>query len=261
MTQHTSKEINPAKPVKAMILAAGRGKRLRPITDHTPKPLVKLNGKPLIEYHLEKLRDAGVQEVVINHAWLGEKIEQTLGDGSRWHLKIHYSAEPEGGLETAGGIINALPLLGEEPFVLVNGDVYCEMDFTKLVTKARQIQQQHQSQLAGLTELAELTDGKLVASLGHLILVPSPAHNAKGDFGLTAKGLVESQGDYTFAGLSVLHPKMFAGMQVDFIPLAPLLRENMNAGLLSGEVEEGIWSDVGTLERLEQTEALIQTSD
>ncbi|MEA1989876.1 MAG: nucleotidyltransferase family protein [Pseudomonadota bacterium] len=222
--------------MKAMILAAGRGNRLRPITDTTPKPLVPLCGKPLIEYHIEKLAQLGVKEIVINHAWLGDKIEQTLGDGSRWGLKISYSAEPEGGLETAGGIINALPLLGDEPFLVINGDVYCDYAFETLLKIAQQIQQQTVSRLA------------------HLVLVPSPEHNAKGDFGLGEHGQVQEEGEYTFAGLSVLHPKLFSGMEVDFIRLAPILRQAMRQGVVTGEVESGLWSDIGTIERLRQTE-------
>ena len=229
-----------------MILAAGRGKRLRPLTDQIPKPLVPLCGKPLIEYHLEKLAQAGVKEVVINHAWLGSKIEQTLGDGSRWDLKIHYSAEPEGGLETAGGIINALPLLGDAPFLVVNGDVFCEMDFNDLVSIAK---------VLAKTDLENNDD----VFLGHLVLVPSPEHNPTGDFGLDNENQVLSEGEFTFAGLSVLSPKLFADMDVDFIPLAPILRQAMQKGKISGQLEKSFWSDIGTLERLEQTEALLNS--
>jgi len=223
-----------------MILAAGRGNRLRPITDTTPKPLVPICGKPLIEYHIEKLAKAGVTEIVINHAWLGSKIEQTLGEGSRWDITIHYSAEPEGGLETAGGIINALPLLGDNPFLVINGDVFCELSFTELAAKAEQ-----------------MSDDITEHSLGHLILVPSPEHNTKGDFGLDSKGTVQQEGEYTFSGLSVLHPKLFLGMDVGFIRLAPILRQAMQNGMITGEIESGLWSDIGTIERLQQTEALL----
>jgi len=222
-----------------MILAAGRGKRLRPITDTTPKPLVPLCGKPLIEYHIEKLAEAGVTEIVINHAWLGDKIETQLGDGSRWGVTIAYSPEPEGGLETAGGIINALPLLGEQPFLVINGDVFCDYDFTKLVHKANQWQQKNSEDLA------------------HLVLVPSPQHNAKGDFGLNQQAYVEQDGEHTFAGLSVLQPSLFTGMEVDFIRLAPILREAMQQGKVSGELENGLWSDIGTIERLQETVSIV----
>ena len=223
-----------------MILAAGRGKRLRPITDSIPKPLVELCGKPLIEYHIEKLAKAGVSEIIINHAWLGHKLEETLGDGSRWNIKIIYSAEPEGGLETAGGVINALPLLGENPFLLINGDVYCEMDFTGLVIKAQAMQKIPSNTL-----------------LGHLVVVPSPEHNTKGDFGLDAEKNLLSQGEFTFAGLSVLHPQLFTGLEVDFIPLAPILRKAMQIQKISGQLETTLWSDIGTIERLQATESLL----
>lgn len=220
-----------------MILAAGRGKRLRPITDTTPKPLVELCGKPLIEYHIEKLAQAGVSQIVINHAWLGHKLEQSLGDGSRWGVHICYSAEPEGGLETAGGIINALPHLGSEPFLLINGDVYSEVDYSSLVLRAQAMQTEN--------------------LLGHLLVVPNPEHNPKGDFGLDAQQYVLPQGEFTFAGLSVLHPELFAGLQVDFIPLAPILREAMQMQKITGQPETALWSDIGTIERLQATESLI----
>ena len=230
-------------PCKAMILAAGRGKRLRPLTDSIPKPMVKLNGKPLIEYHIEKLAALGVNEIVINHAWLGEVIEQGLGDGSRWGVQIHYSAEPPGGLETAGGIINALPLLGEQPFLVINGDVFCESDFSELYRVAERMQR------------AENT-----TVLAHLLLVPSPAHNQQGDFGVDHQGLALAQGNYTFSGLSVLHPELFKGMEVAFLRLAPILRQAMQQNRVSATVERGFWSDVGTLERLQQTERQLQNS-
>lgn len=234
------------RTVKAMILAAGRGNRLRPLTDSLPKPLVPLCGKPLIEYHIEKLAAVGVQEIVINHAWLGEQIEQTLGNGARWGVTIHYSPEPEGGLETAGGIINALPLLGDAPFLVINGDVYCEFDFSALIEQAGSLDE---------------------SRLAHLVLVPSPEFNAKGDFGLVkdgahdlpqnpaqtnSTGRVLAEGEYTFAGLSVLHPGLFKTMEVGFIKLAPILRDAMHAHLVTGQLYEGLWSDIGTLERLEE---------
>ena len=222
-------------PVKAMILAAGRGKRLRPLTDFVPKPLVPLCGKPLIEYHLEKLAKAGVKEVVINHAWLGHKIEKALGNGARWNLRIHYSAEPEGGLETAGGIIKALPLLGAQPFILINGDVFTDLAFEPLCAQAKAMQAP-------------------LACQAYLTLVPNPEHNQKGDFGLTDNQNVTEHGQYTFAGVSVLHPKLFAGMPIDFIALAPILRNAMTQQQVSGSVFHGFWSDIGTLERLQQTE-------
>jgi len=222
--------------VKAMILAAGRGERLRPLTDHTPKPLVSLAGKPLIEYHLEKLAKMGIKEVVINYAWLGEQFVERLADGERFGLKIAYSPEPEGGLETAGGIINALPLLGGEPFMVVNADVYTEYDFSQLPP----------SLAPGL--------------LAHLLLVPTPSFKAQGDFGLTELGQVRSQGEFTFSGISLLSPQLFNGVKPGKVPLAPVLRQAMMQGRVSGKVYEGLWSDIGTLDRLEQTEALVNSA-
>lgn len=226
------------QPIKAMILAAGRGNRLRPLTDTIPKPLIEVCGKPLIEYHIEKLASAGVTEIVINHAWLGHQLENVLGNGDRWDLTIHYSPEPEGGLETAGGIINALPLLGDAPFLVVNGDVYCDLSFDHLLEQAR----------------------KMVSKktcLAHLMLVPSPNHNAKGDFGLLTNQLVTAEGDYTFSGLSVLSPALFDGLDVDFIKLAPILRQEMLNQRVTGGIFDGYWSDVGTLERLEATQKAV----
>lgn len=219
--------------MKAMILAAGRGERLRPLTDKTPKPLIPVAGKPLIQYHIEKLVALEVDGLVINHAWLGEQFEQAFGQGDQFGLPIVYSAEPVGGLETAGGIIHALPLLGSEAFLVINGDVYTEMDFACLPTK--------------------LPPG----CLAHLVLVPTPGFKSKGDFGLSQQGKVESQGDWTFAGISLIHPDLFKNMSAERLALAPILREAMQAGLVTGEVYPGLWSDVGTLERLEQIESVI----
>lgn len=222
-------------PVKAMILAAGRGNRFRPLTDTVPKPLIEVCGKPLIEYHIEKLARAGVNEIVINHAWLGDKIEAALGNGERWGVNIHYSAEPAGGLETAGGIIQALPLLGDAPFLVINGDVYSDFAFEPLIEQA----------------VAMRSETKIAA---FLMLVPSPGHNAQGDFGLLESQQVTESGRYTFSGMSVLHPKLFSGMEVGFIKLAPLLREAMQKQQVIGGLFDGFWSDVGTFERLKETE-------
>jgi MurNAc alpha-1-phosphate uridylyltransferase len=232
-------------PIKAMILAAGRGKRLRPLTDKIPKPLVSVHGKPLIEYHLEKLQCAGVKEVVINHAWLGEQIERALGNGDKWGLEIHYSAEPEGGLETAGGIINVLDYFANEPFIVVNGDVYSDFDYEHLISRA--------SNLKNINEQL----------LAHLILVPNPEHNPEGDFSLMDVKAKDSRvmvdGEFTFAGISLLHPALFDGYDAQFLSLAPILREAMNQQQVTGELFKGYWSDVGTLERLAQTEAQLAT--
>lgn len=212
--------------MKAMILCAGRGERMRPLTDSVPKPLLPVAGKPLVQYHLEKLAAAGVTEIVINHAWLGEQIEAALGDGSQCGINIHYSAEGEA-LETAGGIIKALPLLGENPFIVVNGDVWCDYPFEKL--------------LARRPEKA------------HLVLVANPEHNSQGDFALAEDGLLLDQGEkkLTFSGISVMNPQLFFGLDADKMALAPLLRQAIAQQQVSGELYPGDWVDVGTPERLQ----------
>jgi MurNAc alpha-1-phosphate uridylyltransferase len=216
-------------PHKAMILAAGRGNRLRPLTDVLPKPLMEVGDLALIEHHLLALSKAGVTDVVVNHAWLGEKIENKLGSGAAYGVHIQYSPEPEGGLETAGGILQTLSKLtdGSTPFLVVNGDVLTDYDFADLAKK-------------------ELPDDVLA----HLVLVPTPAFKTKGDFGLKG-GRVVSEGEWTFAGISVLHPDLFDGLTPGFQALAPLLRQAMAAGKVTGEVYSGLWDDIGTVERLE----------
>ncbi len=218
--------------MKAMILAAGKGERLRPLTLHTPKPLVRAGGVPLIEYHLHALAASGFTEIIINHAWLGQQIEDHLGDGSRFGVSIRYSAEGEP-LETGGGIYQALPLLGVEPFVVVNGDIWTEYDFSQL-----------RQPLNGLA---------------HLVLVDNPAHHRAGDFALQ-QGHVSDQGAerLTYSGIAVLHPALFAGCTAGAFKLAPLLRQAMAAGKVSGEHYSGRWVDVGTHERLAEVEALVQ---
>lgn len=214
--------------MKAMILAAGRGERMRPLTDHTPKPLLPVGGKPLIVWHIEALAGAGIKDIAINHAWLGEQIPQTLGDGSRWGVKIDYSAEGELGLETGGGIFNALPLLGEETFLLVNGDVFTNLDYAALVER-------------GLAQ----------DMLAHLCLVDNPEHHPRGDFRLTNSGRVIDQPSLTFAGVSLISPKLFVGCEAGKFPLAPLLRKAMLTQQVSGEHHHGFWLDVGTVQRLQ----------
>jgi len=216
-------------PSVAMILAAGRGERMRPLTDHTPKPLLKVAGKPLIIWHIERLLAAGIRRFVINHAHLGEQIEALLGDGTRYNASICYSAEGQGqALETGGGIFKALPLLGEEPFLVVNGDIWCDMDFAKL----------------------QLAD----QDLAHLVLVDNPPHNPAGDFHLTPKGRVLDQGlpRLTFSGIGVYHPRLFGSCEPGAFPLAPLLRHAMAEGKVSGVHHPGQWLDIGTPERLRQ---------
>jgi MurNAc alpha-1-phosphate uridylyltransferase len=220
--------------MKAMILAAGKGERMRPLTLHTPKPLVRAAGTPLIEFHLRALARAGFHDLVINHAWLGQQIEDHLGSGERFGLSIRYSPEGEP-LETGGGIFRALPLLGDEPFLLVNGDVWTDYDFGRLLRPL---------------------DG-----LAHLVLVDNPEHHPRGDFQLV-NGRVsearEGEPSLTYSGIAVLHPRLFEGCQPGAFKLAPLLRQAMAAGLVSGEHFRGRWVDVGTHERLADVERLLQ---
>ncbi|CAM3799203.1 Glucose-1-phosphate thymidylyltransferase [Pseudomonas reidholzensis] len=219
--------------MKAMILAAGKGERMRPLTLHTPKPLLPVAGQPLIEYHLRALAAGGIREVVINHAWLGQQIEDHLGDGSQFGLSIRYSAEGEP-LETGGGIFKALPLLGAEPFLLINGDVWTDYDFSRLQAAPK--------------------------GLAHLVLVDNPGHHGRGDFRLLGEQVVdgdEAPGTLTFSGISLLDPALFAGCQAGAFKLAPLLRKAMAEGQVSGEHHRGQWVDVGTLERLAEAERLI----
>ena len=222
--------------MKAMILAAGKGERLRPLTLHTPKPLVRAAGVPLIEYHLRALAAAGFSELVINHAWLGQQIEDHLGDGSRFGVSIRYSPEGEP-LVTGGGIFKALPLLGDEPFLVVNGDIFTDYAFAQL--------------------------RKPLAGLAHLVLVDNPAHHPQGDFLLTGGQVSDGQGAgerLTYSGLAVLSPQLFEGCEPGAFKLAPLLRQAMARGLVSGERHAGRWIDVGTHERLADVERVLQES-
>ena len=214
--------------MKVMILAAGFGSRMRPLTDNRPKPLLQVGGQSLIEWQLQRLSRAGFHEVVINHHYLGEQIEQALGDGSRWQLRIHYSPEREI-LETAGGILQALPLLGEQPFLVVNADIWTDFDYARL---------------------RNLPAGD---DLAHLVLVPNTDHHPEGDFCLDAQGRVGQEGAsrHTFSGVSVMHPRLFAGESPRRLPLAPMLRQAMQQGRVSGELHAGQWQDIGTPERLQ----------
>jgi len=211
--------------MKAMILAAGRGERLRPLTLATPKPLLEVRGRPLIGWHLAALARAGVREVVINLSWLGEQIRNTLGDGAAYGLRIAYSDEGPEPLETGGGIFRALPLLGPGPFLLVNGDVYTDY------------------QPARLRAAPE--------ALGHLVLVPNPPQHPRGDFALDAGRILEDgEPRYTYSGLAVLRPELFAGCSDGRFPLLPLFKRAIALGRLHGELYTGAWTDVGTPERL-----------
>ncbi|WOT04537.1 N-acetylmuramate alpha-1-phosphate uridylyltransferase MurU [Shewanella youngdeokensis] len=215
--------------MKAMILAAGRGERLRPLTDSIPKPLVEVANKPLIVYHLEKLAQAGFQEVIINHAWLGHKLVAALGDGSKWGLRIIYSEETQA-LETGGGIKQALPLLGSAPFFVINGDVFIDT----------------------LPSIQPLAAGQLA----HLWLVDNPVQHPAGDFVLKGQSVAtEGAQKLTFSGMGIYHPELFLGVSDRAFALAPLLRNAMAKGLVSGDHFNDYWCDVGTVERLALIEA------
>ncbi len=217
--------------MKVIILSAGRGERLRPLTDATPKPLLKAGKFRLIEYTIKALVEAGFNDIVINTAHLSEQFPHLLGDGSTYNATITYSREREGGLETAGGIINALPLLGNEPFLVVNGDIWTDYPFGKL-------------------SLFTLKP----SVLGHLVFVNNPEHNPQGDFSLNDHGLVNLNGErkVTYSGIAIFHPKFFAAYTTQRLALKPLLLESIEKQQLSGEHYLGQWSDIGTIERLQE---------
>jgi MurNAc alpha-1-phosphate uridylyltransferase len=233
--------------MKALIFAAGKGERMRPLTERTPKPLLIAGGKPLIVWHLEKLAAIGVTDVVINTSWLAEQFPTTLGDGSDWGVRLHYSYEGAEPLETGGGMLHALPMLGDEPFPAINGDIWTDYDFAKLPREP--------------------------AGLAHLVMVANPDHNARGDFCLGDDGTMSSDGDtkLTFAGIGVYRPNMFADWRdvigdassADESPprfkLAPLLRAAMACNQVGGELLQGAWTDVGTPERLAELDATLNT--
>jgi len=217
--------------MKAMILAAGRGERMRPLTDHTPKPLLKAGGRCLIEYHLEKLVAAGVTELVINHAHLGDQLEQTLGNGGRYGARIQYSREVDA-LETGGGIYNALSMLSDGPFIVVNGDVWSDYPFRNLPIT--------------------------IDGLAHLVLVDNPPHHPDGDFAFErGRVSVDGNNNRTFSGISILTPELFDGCQPGAFSLAPLLRRAMIDGLVAGEYYTGRWFDIGTPQRLQALDELL----
>ncbi|MDH5258312.1 MAG: nucleotidyltransferase family protein [Gammaproteobacteria bacterium] len=219
--------------MKAMILAAGRGERMRPLTDSCPKPLLQVGEQKLIEYHIRNLVQAGIKEIVINHAYLGDQIEDYLGDGSRYDAEIFYSAEDEA-LETGGGIFKALPLLGNELFVLVNGDVWTDYDFSQLPSK--------------------------IAGLAHLVMISNPEHNINGDFSLENDLLTQSEKNkLTYSGIGVYHPRLFKDCIAGKFPLAPLLKMAMNEKQITGEYYSGKWVDVGTPERLNELDKTLRS--
>jgi len=217
--------------MRAMILAAGRGERMRPLTDTVPKPLLEINGKPLIQYHVENLVRAGMTSIVINHARLGARIERYLGDGCRFGAEIAYSPEGDTPLETGGGIFKALPLLGTEPFAVVNADIWTDFPFHTLSSRPRH--------------------------LAHIVLVANPPHNPGGDFSL--EGEIVGKGDtlYTFSGIAVYRPEMFTGCKGGAFSLVPLLRDTAASQQVTGELFNGKWMDIGTPERLEDLKKIL----
>ncbi len=218
--------------MRAMILAAGRGERMRPLTDHTPKPLLQVAGKTLLMWHLEQLRAAGITELVINHAWLGDQIESALGDGSAFGVRVQWSREGEA-LETLGGIVKALPLLGADPFLVVNGDIWCDYSYAHL----------------------QLPAGKLAK----LVLVDNPPQHPEGDFALNDGQLyAEGPNKLTFSGIGIYHPDLFRGCVVEKARLAPLLRQAMASKQIAGEHYRGQWHDVGTPARLQELDAQLR---
>jgi len=231
-----------SSPMKAMILAAGRGERMQTLTDHTPKPLLQVAGRPLIEHHLIRLKDAGYSEVVINVSWLADQIINTLGDGSRYGLSIVYSNEGEPALETGGGIRHALPLLGELPFLVINGDIWTDFPLTGL----------------------RLPPG----DLAWLMLVDNPDHHQQGDFYLQ-QGRVLDAGPMdansaepdkralTFSGIGIYDPQLFASLPDAAFPLGPLLRDTMRNNRVAGQHYTGRWYDIGTPERLAELDRLL----
>ena len=221
--------------MKAMILAAGRGERMRPLTDQIPKPLLEVAGKPLIVWHLEKLAKANFEEVIINHAHLGEMIEAYVGDGSRWNLKITYSREGSP-LETAGGIKKALPLIGDQPFLVVNADIYTDFNFAAIKNR-------------------NLNDCK-----GHLVMVKNPKQHPDGDFFLQNNQIeLEGKERLTFSGIAIYQPKIFEDIKIEPVAkLAPILKKLIGAKCISGEAYQGLWFDIGTPERLNEVNLFLK---
>jgi len=209
----------------AMILAAGRGERLRPLTDTTPKALCEVHGIPLIVHHVRKLANAGFERIIVNHAWLGGQIRRTLGDGRQWHIDIIYSPEPPGGLETGGGILQALPMLGEQPFLTVNADIYTHFDFSQLALSAQ--------------------------SLAKIVLIKTPVSEIHSDFGMNEKKLIiNDHRAYTFAGIACYNPVVFSNCRIGRYSVTPILRALADQQKMEGEVYQGMWIDTGSPERL-----------
>ena len=217
--------------MRAMILAAGRGERLRPLTDRLPKPLVEIAGKPLIEHHIARLAAAGFQDIVINQGHLGEALRERVGEGDRWGIRIHWSDERPEPLETGGGIFKALPLLGTAPFLVINSDIWTDYPVARLRS--------------------------VKCSLAHLVLVPNPDHNPRGDFSLQG-ARVFNQGEpaYTFSGIGVYHPVLFSQCSAGKFSVVPLLRGAIDRHVITGELFQGAWGDTGTAERLESIRSI-----
>jgi N-acetyl-alpha-D-muramate 1-phosphate uridylyltransferase len=227
--------------MKAIVLAAGRGERLRPITDTLPKPLVTVAGKPLIVYHLEALSRAGVRDVVINLSWLPDKLREALGDGSRYGVSITYTDEGPVALETGGGIFNALQHLGPGPFLVVNGDTFTDIDFGALRAKAE----------------SDTRSG----ALARIVLVPNPTQHPRGDFGLQGDDVVERDTErFTYSGVGLYRPELFEGCAPGKFPLAPLLKRAIAAVRLRGELHRGEWCDVGTPQRLSELDMRVRAT-
>ena len=219
--------------MKAMLLAAGRGERMRPITDSLPKPLVKVGGKPLIAWHLLALARAGIRDVVINLSWLADQVPAALGDGRAYGVSIHYSDEGPVPLETGGGIFRAVPLLGPGPFLVVNADIWTDIDFAALSLEER--------------------------AHARLVLIPNPPHHPRGDFGLDGDLVVDRDRErFTYSGVGVYRPEFFAGCPAERFPLLPVLNRAIAARLVRGQVHRGEWCDVGTAERLASLDARVR---
>jgi len=222
--------------MRAMILAAGRGERMRPLTDTRPKPLLEVGGKPLIQYHLEALARAGITDVVINLAWQGEALRSALGDGRRFGVRIYYSEEPEGALETGGGMLAALPMLGPGPFLAISGDIWTDFPLESLSRR--------------------LASG----DVAHFVLVPNPDFHEQGDFGLDGGRLLDRAPRYTYANIGVLAAAFFADRQPGRFPLAPLMFDWIRRGRISGELYRGRWYNLGTPVQLTQLDAALRSS-
>ena len=221
--------------MKAMLLAAGRGERLRPITDSLPKPLVRVGGRPLIAWHLARLSQAGVREVVINLSWLGDQLRAALGDGHEFGVRISWSEEGPVPLETGGGILKALPLLVPGPFLVVSADIWTDIDFARIRIPEE--------------------------SRAHLVLIPNPPHHPRGDFGLEDGRVVDRETDrFTYANVGIYRPELFGGFGGGRFPLLAVLKRGMAAQQVSGEIYRGAWYDAGTHERLAELEGRLQAS-